>query len=75
MAKKLTLTIAPKLANNNPRVRDYGRLPEDIKEGLRDTLGDWLGLIEGDNEGLKEGDKDTEGLTLGEIDGDKDGER
>lgn len=33
--KKLTITIAPRLVNNDPRVRDYGRLPEDIKEGLR----------------------------------------
>ena len=33
MAKKFT--IAPKLANGDSRVRDYGRLPEEIKEGLR----------------------------------------
>lgn len=33
MAK--TLVIAPKLANGDSRVRDYGRLPEEIKEGLR----------------------------------------
>jgi len=28
-------TIAPRLANGDSRVRDYGRLPETIKEGLR----------------------------------------
>lgn len=27
--------IAPKLASGQPRVRDYGRLPEAVKEGLR----------------------------------------
>lgn len=35
MAKKLTLTIAPKLANGDSRVRDYGALPSAVKEGLR----------------------------------------
>lgn len=28
-------TIAPKLANGDCRVNDYGRLPESVKEGLR----------------------------------------
>ncbi len=32
MAKR----ISPKLANGDKRVRDYGSLPLDIKEGLRD---------------------------------------
>jgi hypothetical protein len=27
---------APRLANGDSRVKDYGRLPEAIKEGLRD---------------------------------------
>lgn len=27
---------APRLANGDSRVKDYGRLPEPIKEGLRD---------------------------------------
>ena len=27
--------IAPRLSNGDLRVRDYGRLPPDIKEGLR----------------------------------------
>lgn len=27
---------APRLANGDSRVKDYGRLPEEIKEGLRD---------------------------------------
>ena len=27
---------APRLANGDSRVKDYGRLPEDVKEGLRD---------------------------------------
>ncbi len=35
MAKNYKLTIAPKLANGDSRVRDYGRLPEAVKEGLR----------------------------------------
>jgi hypothetical protein len=34
MAKK-PMQQAPKLANGEPRVKDYGRLPSDIKEGLR----------------------------------------
>ena len=33
MAKKRV--IAPRLANGDSRVRDYGRLPEPVKEGLR----------------------------------------
>jgi hypothetical protein len=28
--------FAPKLANGDSRVKDYGRLPEPIKEGLRE---------------------------------------
>lgn len=28
--------IAPKLATGECRVKDYGRLPEAVKEGLRD---------------------------------------
>lgn len=27
--------IAPRLANGDGRVKDYGRLPEAVKEGLR----------------------------------------
>lgn len=34
--KKKVRQIAPKLANGDSRVRDYGRLPEEIKEGLRE---------------------------------------
>ena len=30
-----TKQIAPRLANGDSRVSDYGRLPEAIKEGLR----------------------------------------
>jgi hypothetical protein len=30
-----TTQQAPKLASGEVRVKDYGRLPEDIKEGLR----------------------------------------
>lgn len=30
------LRIAPKLASGDSRVKDYGRLPAEIKEGLRD---------------------------------------
>lgn len=29
-------TQAPRLANGDSRVKDYGRLPEAVKEGLRD---------------------------------------
>lgn len=35
MIKKSARTIAPRLADGRSRVTDYGRLPEDIKEGLR----------------------------------------
>lgn len=38
--KPTTLIIAPKLANGECRVKDYGRLPEEIKEGLRDIARD-----------------------------------
>jgi hypothetical protein len=34
MAKKRQ--IAPLLANGDIRVKDYGRLPDAVKEGLRD---------------------------------------
>jgi len=33
--KHRTRQIAPKLANGDSRVKDYGRLPEPVKEGLR----------------------------------------
>ena len=33
MAKRYE--IAPRLANGDSRVKDYGRLPEAVKEGLR----------------------------------------
>ena len=33
--RKTTRTIAPLLANGQSRVKDYGRLPEEVKEGLR----------------------------------------
>lgn len=32
---KASRTVAPRLANGDSRVRDYGRLPEEVKEGLR----------------------------------------
>lgn len=32
---KKTKIIAPRLANGESRVNDYGRLPDAIKEGLR----------------------------------------
>ena len=32
---KSSRTIAPKLLNGDIRVKDYGRLPEEVKEGLR----------------------------------------
>ena len=35
MSNRRSRTIAPKLANGDIRVRDYGRLPEEVKEGLR----------------------------------------
>lgn len=35
LTKKKTRQIAPRLANGDSRVNDYGRLPEAIKEGLR----------------------------------------
>lgn len=36
ISKKKKRQISPRLSNGDSRVRDYGRLPEDIKEGLRD---------------------------------------
>lgn len=33
--KKSARTTAPRLADGRSRVKLYGRLPEDIKEGLR----------------------------------------
>jgi hypothetical protein len=40
MARKDGRTVkikqAPRLANGDSRVKDYGRLPSDVKEGLRD---------------------------------------
>jgi hypothetical protein len=33
---RIKRTQAPRLANGDSRVKDYGRLPESIKEGLRD---------------------------------------
>ena len=35
MANTKVIRIAPRLANGDSRVKDYGRLPEEIKEGLR----------------------------------------
>jgi hypothetical protein len=32
---KKSRTIAPRLANGDSRVNDYGRLPPAVKEGLR----------------------------------------
>jgi hypothetical protein len=35
MSKRYVIRIAPRLKNGDSRVRDYGRLPEEVKEGLR----------------------------------------
>lgn len=35
MSKRYVIRIAPRLANGDSRVKDYGRLPEEVKEGLR----------------------------------------
>jgi hypothetical protein len=36
LTKRRPRIIAPQLANGESRVKDYGRLPESVKEGLRD---------------------------------------